>query len=103
MFSELTGPGGDLRGQMQAQGVDPDATAMVYGIILLMGLFILCFNVFLGYAGGMMCSMKNWGLSLAGCIIALIPCACPIWFLSLPVGIVGIVMLCQGSVRAAFK
>jgi len=53
-------------------------------------------------AGGIqMLRFQTWGLCLAACILTMLPCNC-ICLLGLPIGVWGIVMLSQSSVRAAF-
>ena len=53
-------------------------------------------------AGGIqMLRLKTWGLCLAACILAVLPCSCLAIF-SIPLGIWGIVMLSLQSVRSAF-
>jgi hypothetical protein len=55
------------------------------------------------FVGAMkMRKLESYGLSMAGCIVALLPCNfC--WLLTLPFGIWAIVVLSDTSVRGAFK
>lgn len=64
-------------------------------------LFMVVGALFVLYAALQMRQLKNWPLSMAGAIVALVPCfAC--CCLGLPVGIWALVVLNKPEVRAAF-
>lgn len=63
---------------------------------LLIGAFII-------YCMTRMMRLEQWGLALAGSILAMIPCLSPCCILGLPFGIWAIVVLTQPDVKAAFR
>ena len=63
---------------------------------LLIGAFII-------YAMTKMMRLEQWGLSMGGAILAMIPCLSPCCVLGLPFGIWAIVVLTQPDVKAAFN
>ena len=66
--------------------------------------FVFAYLFLLLMLGGaiQMARLKTWGLALTACILALLPCNCPLCFGGLALGIWGITMLCLPSVRKAF-
>lgn len=92
----------ELVDRMQSRNVSADPM-MVYAIMGVLVVVTISLCAFLAFAGFQMFSHQQWGVALAGCIAALIPCACYTYILSFPVGVLGIVMLCQPDVQKVFK
>ncbi|MCC6179361.1 MAG: hypothetical protein IT305_28980 [Chloroflexi bacterium] len=70
-----------------------------FGIVVLIGLVASLFTV---YAGFQMRSLRGWGMSLAGAIVAAVPCLSPCCILGLPIGIWAILVLIDEPVKQAF-
>jgi len=71
----------------------------VSAVWMLIGLAVSGFVV---YAGMQMRQLQGWGLSLAGAIVAMIPCISPCCILGLPIGIWAILVLIDNDVKGAF-
>jgi hypothetical protein len=90
-------------GFSRSQSLDPQtmaAVAYIVGIVLVilgMGLMVA-----MAYGGVQMFRFKQWSAALAASIIAVLPCSCFTFFLSLPLGVLSIVMLSLREVRSAF-
>jgi hypothetical protein len=66
----------------------------------------IAWAAFIAFAGGRLRELKSWGLVLAAGILCVIPCCgtqFPLCFLSGPVGVWVIVIICLNSVKPAFK
>lgn len=83
-------------------GGDP-AMAMFSGTVgLLSAIFGLFFYGFVAFGGYKLMKGESWGIALAACIMALLPCnLCCI--LTLPIGIWGLVVLNDQQVKAGFR
>jgi len=68
-------------------------------VISIMGLLMAGLIVF---AALQMMKLTNYGLSMAGAVIAMIPCLSPCCVLGLPIGIWALVVLMKPEVKAAF-
>ena len=108
-LSFLLIPSEEFKRQMVAKaaqrGSNIDVEAML-PIIYLLGIasMLVLFGIFLtmAYGGVQMFRLKQWGAGLAASICALLPCSCFTFFISIPLGIVSIVMLCQANVKSEF-
>lgn len=76
----------------------------IFGLV-----FALVFGVvwagFVAYAGTKLRRLESWGLVLTAAILCLMPCfgsSLPVCFLSFPVGVWVIIVLCQPKVKNAF-
>lgn len=58
---------------------------------------------FIIFAALKMRELKQWELSLAACIVAMIPCVSPCCILGLPIGIWALVVLLRPEVKEAFS
>ena len=66
------------------------------------GVISLALSALVAYAGWQMRQLRNWGLSMAGAIVAMIPCS-GCCLLGLPIGIWAIVVLIDNDVKRAFR
>ena len=64
--------------------------------------FVLLTSALVIYGSTQMMKLKNFGLSMAAAIIAMIPCFGPCCCLGLPVGIWALVVLNKPEVKASF-
>jgi len=70
--------------------------------MILVTLFAVAWNAFIGYAGWKMQRLESYNLVLIGSILAVVPCfGCCL--LNMPVGIVAIVTLNDRLVKEAFR
>ena len=67
-----------------------------------MNLIALAAGVVIIYGANQMRKGRNWGISMAAAIIAMIPCVSPCCCLGLPVGIWAIIILIKEDVKQAF-
>ena len=82
---------------------DPDSAAGFYFIGLTLGVILgLGYCGVVGYGGFQMFQLKHWGVALTAAILTTIPCNCFTFLLTIPLGIVSIVMVSQKVVRDAF-
>jgi len=72
------------------------------GVSMVMSVFWLAIAGFIIYAGLQMRQLNGWGLSMAGAIVAMIPCISPCCLLGLPIGIWAILVLIDDEVKRAF-
>jgi hypothetical protein len=68
------------------------------GLVLGLG-----FSATMGYGGFQMFRLQQWGMALTGAILAAIPCNCLTCLLTTPLGITGIVMVCQAVIKKEFQ
>ena len=108
-LSFLLMPSEEFKRQMAAKAAQRGSTIDVEAmlpIIYLLGIasMLVLFGIFLtmAYGGVQMIRLKQWGAGLAASIGALLPCSCYTFFISVPLGIVSIVMLCQANVKSEF-
>ncbi len=108
-LSFLLLPSEEFKRQMAAKAAQRGSTIDVEAmlpIIYLLGIasMLVLFGIFLtmAYGGVQMIRLKQWGAGLAASICALLPCSCYTFFISVPLGIVSIVMLCQANVKSEF-
>lgn len=85
--------------------VDRDAADALpgFGVSVLLALVGLALSGLVIYAGLQMRKLQGWGLSMAGAIVAMIPCFGPCWILGLPIGIWAILVLIDEEVKRAFN
>jgi hypothetical protein len=83
-------------------GKDAASALPGVGIMLVSSVVGLAISGFVGYAGWQMRQMNGWGLSMAGAILAMIPCLSPCCLLGLPIGIWAILVLIDEEVKQAF-
>ena len=84
--------------------VDKDSAESLPGIgitaiWMLVGLVV---SVFVIYAGLQMRKLQGWGLSMAGAILAMIPCISPCCLLGLPIGVWAVLVLIDEEVKRSF-
>ncbi|MCW8133062.1 MAG: hypothetical protein KIS92_22125 [Planctomycetota bacterium] len=72
------------------------AVGLVFNFIAI----CIAFVIFMG--ARKMMSLENYGLAMAGAIVAMIPCISPCCLIGLPVGIWALVTLMDPDVKAAF-
>lgn len=74
------------------------------GVSVLVVLFVvaLAVSAFIVYAGLRMRQLQGWTLSLAGAIVAMVPCLSPCCILGLPIGIWAVLVLIDEEVKRAF-
>jgi hypothetical protein len=82
---------------------DPDARDALPGVGIWMGFGVLslALSAFVTYAGWQMRKLRGWSLSVAGAIIAMIPCS-GCCFLGLPMGGWALMVLFDQDVKRAF-
>ena len=97
----LMQPSEAMRQEVQRRNLSVDAD-LVYVVIILMLLAYIAYHGFIAYAASHMFTMTSWGLALTASILAILPCSCYTAIFSMPIGILGIVMLCQPQVRSNF-
>jgi hypothetical protein len=71
------------------------------GAMIGVGVIALALNVLTLYAAWQMRQLRGWGLSMAGAILAMLPCT-PCCIIGLPIGIWAILVLIDNDVKAAF-
>ena len=72
------------------------------GVSLVFSVIGIAVSGFVAYAGMQMRKLQGWGLSLAGAIVAMIPCISPCCILGLPIGIWAILVLINEDIKRAF-
>ena len=73
----------------------------VYGAaVSLVGLGVAGFLV---WGGLKMMRLESWGIAMAACILALVPCVSPCCLIGLPFGIWGLVVINDQAVKQAFR
>lgn len=100
----LVAGGGDLTVQLLNAGVPAEfadivAKASVTGV----GCLGILFAAVILFAGLKMRGLQSYGLTIAGSILALIPCNCCCCWIGLGVGIWSLVTLSREDVKAAFQ
>ncbi len=93
---------GSMEG-FQAPGMEQLAPWMTGGLAIIFAVIGILAGVVILFASINMMKMEKWGFSLAGAILAMIPCVSPCCILGLPFGIWAIVVLTNTDVKAAFK
>jgi hypothetical protein len=78
-----------------------EAAGQVFGV-LLYGVFAIMAGVMI-FGAVKMKNLESYPMSIAACIIAIIPCYQACCILGIPFGIWGLVMLLQDDVKAAFR
>ncbi len=83
---------------------DSDAADALPGVGILIGAGIvkLALDALTIFAGYQMRQMRNWTLSMAGSVVALLPCSI-CCLLGLPIGIWSIVVLIDEDVKRSFR
>lgn len=83
---------------------DPDAREALPGVWIWegFGVISLALSALVTYAGWQMRKLQGWGLSMAGAVVAMLPCS-GCCFLGLPIGIWAIVVLIDNDVKRAFN
>jgi hypothetical protein len=71
------------------------------GAVIGVGVIGIALNVLTMYAAWQMRQLRGWGLSLAGAIVAMLPCT-PCCIIGLPIGIWAVIVLIDNEVKAAF-
>lgn len=72
------------------------------GIRLGLGVLFLVLNCAVAYGAYNMMNMKSYSSARQACILAVIPCISPCYFLGIPFGIWGLVALGKPGVKEAF-
>jgi len=83
--------------------LDPDAAGAIggFGATLAFGVVKLALDAFTIYAGWQMRQLRGWTVSMAGAIVAMLPCSvCCI--LGLPIGIWAVMVLLDNDIKRAF-
>ena len=75
---------------------------MAGGIGILFSLIGLAVAGFIIWASMQMKQLRNWNVSLAASIVAMIPCISPCCLLGLPLGIWALIVLIKPEVKSAF-
>jgi hypothetical protein len=73
-----------------------------FGVSAVWMLVCLAASGLIAYAGWQMRQLKSWGLSMAGAIVAMIPCISLCCLLGLPIGIWAILVLIDEDIKRAF-
>ncbi len=83
---------------------DPDAREALPGVGIWegFGVISLALSGLTTYAGWQMRQLQGWSLSMAGAIVAMLPCS-GCCLLGLPIGIWAVVVLLDGDVKRAFN
>lgn len=83
---------------------DPDARQALPGVGIWMayGVLNLALSALVTYAGWQMRQLRGWTLSMAGAIVAMLPCS-GCCLLGLPIGIWAVVVLIDQEVKRAFE
>lgn len=81
----------------------PNFANMQIGIQLASNAFGLALAILILVGGIKMRKLENYGLSMAGAIVAVLPCYSLCCLIGMPMGIWAIVVLCDAQVKAAFK
>jgi hypothetical protein len=71
------------------------------GIMVGLAVIKLALDTLTLYAAWQMRQLRSWGVSMAGAIVAMLPCS-PCCLLSLPIGVWAVVVLIDANVKAAF-
>ncbi len=71
------------------------------GVLVALGVVGVLVSAFVTYAGLQMRALQGWGVSMAGAILAMIPCG-PCCLVGLPFGIWAILVLIDEEVKRAF-
>ena len=83
---------------------DPDAREALPGVAIWegFGVISLALSALVTYAGWQMRQLRGWGLSMAGAIVAMLPCS-GCCLLGLPIGIWAIIVLLDNEIKQAFN
>jgi hypothetical protein len=104
MLSRLV-MGGALLAGVAPGDIGPEQEAMIWfsGIagLIIGGIMSVCGIVIIIGSVKMM-RLKSYGLAMTACILAMLPLLSPCCCIGLPVGIWGVVVLCNPQVKAAF-
>ena len=73
------------------------------GVQVVLGLVGLVFCALVFYGAAKMKALENYSLAMTVAILAIIPCTSPCCLLGMPFGIWALVVLCDSSVKAAFR
>jgi hypothetical protein len=88
---------------MHNRGPDVFPLMMGGGINVVVGVFGLAMGVLILVGATKMKKLESYSLSMAGAIVAMIPCISPCCLLGLPFGIWALVVLCDSPVKSAFR
>jgi len=102
MVLRLIGMGGNALGSL---GNNPAAgryfSMMAGGMGIVIGVLMIAVYAFVIYGAMQMKVLRNWNLSLAASILAMLPCSC-CCLLGLPAGIWALIVLMKPEVKGAF-
>lgn len=99
----MAGLGGGMEG-FGGQEVPSWLVPMMSGTFQLVGNLIgIAIGCLILFAALQMKKLKNWGLAMAGSVVAMIPCLSPCCVLGLPFGIWALVVLLKPEVKASFS
>ena len=85
------------------QGVPQNEAFFVGGLQIGLAMIGIASSILVIFAGVKMKNLENYGLAMAGAIVAMIPYCGPCCLLGLPFGIWAIVVLVSPEVKAAFR
>jgi hypothetical protein len=104
LFSMLGMGMAGMEGFEDLEGAEFMAPFMSGTVQILSNLISLAAAAFMIYAGMQMRQLNNWGLALAGTIVAMIPCISPCCgLIGIPIGIWALVILLKPEVKTAFS
>jgi hypothetical protein len=72
------------------------------GIGIVVGICALAMYGFVIWAAMQMKQLRNWNMSVAGSIVAMLPCSC-CCIIGLPIGIWSLIVLMKPEVKSAFR
>lgn len=99
----MAGMGGGMQG-FGGEEIPSWLAPMMSGTFQIVSNFIgIAVGCLILFAAMQMKKLTNWGLSLAGAIVAMIPCVSPCCVLGLPFGIWALVVLLKPEVKASFS
>ena len=72
------------------------------GMIIVLTAIGVAFSILVLFAGMKMMKLQSYGLSMAGSIVAMVPCLSPCCCIGLPIGIWALIVLMKPEVKQAF-
>jgi hypothetical protein len=103
LVMNIAGVGMTGLGNMGGGGAaDQYMSYMSGGVGIVSGLIALAVSAFILWASMQMKQLRNWNMSVAASIVAMIPCIGPCCIIGLPIGIWSLVVLMKPEVKSAF-
>jgi hypothetical protein len=103
IYSLISGGNNPMAGQLARNPQAAEWAARVQSAGPVLAIVFILASAFVAFGGFKMRSLQSFGLVMAACVVAVIPCLSPCCCLGIPFGIWGLVVMNKPEVKSSFS